>query len=55
MDVVEITDRTPVSIWRKLNPLWRLVGPDGWSVPDINNGDGQGELGGLTTKATCGD
>lgn len=39
MDVVKITDRTPVSIWTKLNPLWWLAGPDGWSVPDINNGE----------------
>lgn len=39
MDSVKITDRTPVSIWTKLNPLWWLVGPDGWEVPTINNGE----------------
>lgn len=31
-------DREPISIWKKLNPLWWLVGPDGWNAPDINNG-----------------
>lgn len=35
---IEITDRTPYSIWLKLNPLWWLRGPDGWTVPTINNG-----------------
>lgn len=38
IESVSITDRTPISIWTKLNPLWWLVGPDGWTVPEINNG-----------------
>lgn len=37
-ETVVVIDRTPVSIWKKLNPLWWLVGPDGWTVPDVNNG-----------------
>lgn len=32
-------DRVPVSFWRKCNPLWWLVGPDGWNVPAVNNGE----------------
>lgn len=39
MDVVQVTDHTPVSIWNKLNPLWWLVGDDGWNVPTVNNGE----------------
>lgn len=35
---VQMTDRTPVSIGEKLNPLWWLVGPSGWTAPAINNG-----------------
>lgn len=38
IETVSVTDHTPVSIWKKLNPLWWLVGPHGWTVPDINNG-----------------
>ncbi|MHC2249993.1 hypothetical protein [Bradyrhizobium elkanii] len=38
MDAAEVTDHKPVSIWNKLNPLWWLVGDDGWNVPDVNNG-----------------
>lgn len=38
IDTIRMTDRTPDSIWQKLNPLWWLVGPDGWEVPTINNG-----------------
>lgn len=38
LETVVMTDRTPVPFTTKLNPLWWLVGPDGWSVPDINNG-----------------
>jgi hypothetical protein len=34
---VTITDRVPIPVLTKLNPLWWLVGPDGWNVPDINN------------------
>lgn len=39
MDSVKVTDRTTVPFLTKLNPLWWLVGPDGWTVPDINNGE----------------
>lgn len=39
MDVVKITDRVKVPFWTKINPLWWLVGPDGWDVPEINNGE----------------
>lgn len=39
MDTVIVTDRTPVPFLTKLNPLWWLVGPDGWTVPDVNNGE----------------
>lgn len=35
---IEYTGRVPESIWKKLNPLWWLVGPDGWNAPTINNG-----------------
>jgi hypothetical protein len=35
---IQMTNRTPVPIWNKLNPLWWLVGPDGWTAPTINNG-----------------
>ncbi|ARQ95373.1 hypothetical protein [Bradyrhizobium phage BDU-MI-1] len=38
MDSAKVTDHKPVSIWQKLNPLWWLVGDDGWNVPVINNG-----------------
>lgn len=38
IETVRMNDRAPVSIWQKLNPLWWLVGPDGWNVPEINNG-----------------
>ncbi len=38
IETVVNTDREPVSIWKKLNPLWWLVGPDGWTAPTINNG-----------------
>jgi hypothetical protein len=38
IEKVTMTDRTPDSIWQKLNPVWWLVGPDGWDVPTINNG-----------------
>lgn len=33
-----ITDRTPVPLATKLNPIWWLHGPDGWEVPEANNG-----------------
>jgi hypothetical protein len=35
---VVMTDRTPVPFLRKLDVLWWLQGPDGWTVPDVNNG-----------------
>jgi hypothetical protein len=38
-ETIVMTDRTPVSFWKKINPLWWLVGPDGWNVPDVNNGE----------------
>jgi hypothetical protein len=38
MDSVKVTDCAPVPFLTKLNPLWWLVGADGWAVPDINNG-----------------
>jgi hypothetical protein len=39
IETVRMTDRTPVPLLTKLNPLWWLVGPDGWNVPDVNNGE----------------
>lgn len=30
--------RKPVSLRQKANPIWWLVGPDGWNVPTTNNG-----------------
>lgn len=38
IETVYITGRTPFPLSKKLNPLWWLVGPDGWNVPEINNG-----------------
>lgn len=38
IETVVMTDRVPASIWQKLNPLWWLIGPDGWTVPAVNNG-----------------
>lgn len=39
IETIEMTDRSPIPIKTKLNPLWWLVGPDGWAVPDVNNGE----------------
>jgi hypothetical protein len=39
IDSVTMTDRVAVPFLTKLNPLWWLVGPDGWTVPTINNGE----------------
>ena len=39
IEKVAMTDRAPVSLRQKLNPLWWLVGPNGWTVPEINNGE----------------
>jgi hypothetical protein len=38
IETVVMKDRVRVPFWTKLNPLWWLVGPDGWTVPEINNG-----------------
>lgn len=38
IETVVMTDRVAVPFKTKLNPLWWLVGPDGWNVPEINNG-----------------
>lgn len=38
-ETVTMTDRVLIPLSTKLNPLWWLHGPDGWSVPDINNGE----------------
>lgn len=37
-ETVTMTDRTPIPVLTKLNPIWWLHGPDGWNVPTINNG-----------------
>lgn len=39
IEQVVMRDREPVPFLKKLNPLWWLVGPDGWNVPDVNNGE----------------
>lgn len=31
-------DRQPVSIWKKLNPIWWLKAGDTWTAPAANNG-----------------
>ena len=38
MQTVTMTDRVMIPWIKKINPLWWLVGPDGWNVPTINNG-----------------
>lgn len=38
VETVAITGRQPVPWTKKINPVWWLHGPDGWEVPDINNG-----------------
>jgi hypothetical protein len=37
-ETVEITGRKPIPWTTKINPIWWLHGPDGWEVPEINNG-----------------
>jgi hypothetical protein len=37
-DTVVMTDRVLIPWTKKINPLWWLVGPDGWNAPDVNNG-----------------
>lgn len=38
IETVVMRDRVAIPFLTKLNPLWWLVGPDGWAVPEINNG-----------------
>ena len=38
VETVAMTDRAAIPLTTKLNPLWWFVGPDGLTVPDINNG-----------------
>jgi hypothetical protein len=38
IETVTMTDRTPIPLLTKLNPIWWLQGPDGWDVPEYNNG-----------------
>ena len=33
-----MTGRVLIPWTKKINPLWWLVGPDGWTVPTMNNG-----------------
>lgn len=37
-ETVQMTDRVLIPWTKKINPLWWLVGPDGWDVPVTNNG-----------------
>lgn len=39
IETVHITDRTPIPWRTKINPIWWLHGPDGWTVPSVNNGE----------------
>lgn len=36
---VQMAGREQISIGEKLNPLWWMVGPNGWTAPEINNGE----------------
>ena len=38
IETVQMTGRELIPWTKKINPLWWLVGPDGWQVPSINNG-----------------
>lgn len=38
VETVRMTDRVAIPWTTKVNPLWWLHGPDGWTVPEINNG-----------------
>lgn len=38
IETVKMTDRVAVPWRTKINPVWWLQGPDGWKVPQINNG-----------------
>src|SRR5882672_10780562 len=37
-ETVVMTGRVQIPWTTKINPLWWLVGPDGWNAPDVNNG-----------------
>jgi hypothetical protein len=37
-EIVTMTDRVLIPSQKKLNPIWWLQGPDGWTVPTVNNG-----------------
>jgi hypothetical protein len=39
IETVTLTDRVPVPLSTKLNPIWWLQGDNGWDVPDVNNGE----------------
>lgn len=36
---VSVTGREPYPLRLKLCPTWWLHGPDGWNVPEVNNGE----------------
>lgn len=38
-ETVTMTDRVMIPWTKKINPIWWLQGPHGWSVPEINNGE----------------
>lgn len=38
IETVQMTDRVLIPWTTKINPLWWLHGPDGWTVPETNNG-----------------
>lgn len=37
-ETVQMEGRVLIPWMKKINPLWWLVGPDGWQVPSTNNG-----------------
>lgn len=39
VDTYQMTGRQPIPWRTKINPIWWLQGPDGWEVPEINNGE----------------
>ena len=38
VETITMQERTLIPWTTKINPIWWLHGPDGWTVPDINNG-----------------
>lgn len=38
IETVKMTDRVSIPWTKKINPIWWLQGPDGWNVPEFNNG-----------------